>query len=99
MAEEQHVSPDSDNNPAWVVIMFAIVVPLNVLIEVANQWARFGWVQKSTAVVLLALLGEMPFLAFARNPRLQNRFSGRGALTFGYTALLLATIVFGSHHF
>lgn len=98
MAEELHVQPTSGTTPRWVVIIFAIVVPINVLFAVIDQWVRFGPAQKFMAVALLALLSAMAFTV-SRDPRVQNRVSGRDGLVFGYTTLLLATILFGSHRF
>lgn len=95
MTEELQVSAGSSKRPTWDVIMLAIITPISVLIAVIDHWPQCGWLQRIGAVILLALLVEIPFLAFSRNPRVQNLFQGPRALIPGYGALILAAIVLG----
>jgi hypothetical protein len=91
------VSPNTDKRANWIAIAFSIIAPINVSLAVIDHWARFGLIQKSSAVVLLVLLVEMPFLLFSGNSRVDALLNSRHGLALGYMMLLLATMIFGSH--
>ena len=90
-------TPAQDSNFLKVGFFLAVVVTLNVFLQIVIHWHDFGILQRFVAVVLLMNLVVMP-LAFVRAQRRGKPLGRDRLLAFAYMSVILVTILFALRH-
>ncbi len=92
---EQANSSGSVGTTVGMIKFLAAIVTADVCFVIALHWKGYNWIQRSDAILLLAILAMIPSVATWR--RKEKRLCEWAQLWPAYVLLLLAPSLFAMH--